>query len=510
MSHEEQNNPKDNNSYGQIVKSSSIMGGAAGINMLLSMLRVKFAAILIGTAGVGLLASFTALQNMIGTLAGLGLQSSAVREIAAASSRGDHEAVARIILTLRRMCWLTGFMGMLSMMLLSSWLSQLVFAKSDYAVDIAILGIAILLANISGGQKALIQGMRHIGDLARVDIIAAAVGTISAITLYWAFGLRGIIPTILMIAIAQLCCSWWYARRIRVTRVVLNWRETFNQAGDMVRLGIAMMFSGLLASAVSLITISLITQQEGISATGFYSAAFALSGLFVGFVLQAMGADYYPRLTGVMHAPNQMTKLVNEQTEVGLLLALPGLLATLVFAPWVIHIFYSAEFLPAIELLQWFLFGCLGRVVSWPLSYVILALGKGRWYLLTESAFSLLHLMLIYIGLSLYGVLGVAFAFFVMYLIYTIAVCMVCRHLIAFRWSYSSLREIIYSSLAFAITLMMCKFLPIIHSLWIGSVLVIVVGIISVRGLAIRLGKDHRLVQMMKHIPGSKFILPHF
>lgn len=510
MSHEEQNNPKDHNSYGQIVKSSSIMGGAAGINMLLSMLRVKFAAILIGTAGVGLLASFTALQNMIGTLAGLGLQSSAVREIAAASSRGDHVAVARIILTLRRMCWLTGFMGMLSMMLLSSWLSQLVFAKSDYALDIAALGIAILLANISSGQKALIQGMRHIGDLARVDIIAAAVGTISAITLYWAFGLRGIIPTILMIVATQLCSSWWYARRIHVSKVKLRWSETFNQASDMVRLGIAMMFSGLLASTVSLITISLVTQQEGISATGFYSAAFALSGLFVGFVLQAMGADYYPRLTGVTHAPEQMTKLVNEQTEVGLLLALPGLLATLVFAPWVIHIFYSAEFLPAIELLQWFLFGCLGRVVSWPLGYVILALGKGRWYLLTESAFSLLHLILIYIGLSLYGVVGVAFAFFIMYLIYIVAVSAVCRHLIAFRWSYSSLREIIYSSLAFAITLMMCKFLPIIHSLWIGSVIVIVVGIISVRGLAIRLGKDHRLVQMMKHIPGSKFILPHF
>ena len=510
MSEEKQSNLTDNNSYGQIVKSSSIMGGAAGINMLLSMLRVKFAAILIGTAGVGLLASFTALQNMIGALAGLGLQSSAVREIAAASSRNDHEAVGRVILTLRRMCWLTGLMGMLSMLLLSPWLSQLVFTKPDYTIDIAFLGIAILLANISSGQKALIQGMRHIGDLARVDIIAAAVGTISAITLYWAFGLRGIVPTILMIVATQLCSSWWYARRIHVSKVKLRWSETFNQASDMVRLGMAMMFSGLLASAVSLITISLITQQEGISATGFYNAAFALSGLFVGFVLQAMGADYYPRLTGVMHAPKQMTKLVNEQTEVGLLLALPGLLATLVFAPWVIHIFYSAEFLPAIELLQWFLFGCLGRVVSWPLGYVILALGKGRWYLLTESAFSLLHLMLIYIGLSLYGVLGVAFAFFVMYLIYTIAVCMVCRHLIAFRWSHSSLREIIFSSFAFAAALMMCKFLPIMYSLWLGSVLVVFVGIISVRGIAIRLGNDHRLVQMMKHIPGSKFILPHF
>ena len=71
-------------SYGQILKSSSLMGGAAGINMLLGMVRTKFAAVLIGTTGVGLVASFGAVQGLIGTLAGLGIQSSAVRDVAAA------------------------------------------------------------------------------------------------------------------------------------------------------------------------------------------------------------------------------------------------------------------------------------------------------------------------------------------------------------------------------------------------------------------------------------------
>ena len=38
-------------SYAQILKASSIMGGAAGINLLLSMIRTKFVAVLIGTTG---------------------------------------------------------------------------------------------------------------------------------------------------------------------------------------------------------------------------------------------------------------------------------------------------------------------------------------------------------------------------------------------------------------------------------------------------------------------------
>jgi PST family polysaccharide transporter len=64
-----------------------------------------------------------------------------------------------------------------------------------------------------------------------------------------------------------------------------------------------------------------------------------------------MGADYYPRLTGVAHDHAAVNRLVNEQTEIGLLLAVPGLLATLALAPWIIRLFYTSEFLPAVELL---------------------------------------------------------------------------------------------------------------------------------------------------------------
>ena len=80
-----------------------------------------------------------------------------------------------------------------------------------------------------------------------------------------------------------------------------------------------------------------------------------------------------------------MNRLVNEQTEIGLLIALLGLLATVVLAPWIVHIFYTKEFLHAVELIRWFILGCLGRVISWPLGFLMLALGKGKWYLITET-----------------------------------------------------------------------------------------------------------------------------
>ena len=96
-----------------------MIGGAQGLNILIGMIRVKFAALLIGPTGVGLIAAFQSLILLIGGVFGLGLKSSAVREVAAAVARGDDDKLARSIVTLRRMSLLMGILGLFFMVLFS-------------------------------------------------------------------------------------------------------------------------------------------------------------------------------------------------------------------------------------------------------------------------------------------------------------------------------------------------------------------------------------------------------
>jgi antigen flippase len=495
---------KTGSSYGQILKSTSIMGGAAGVTFLLGILRTKFAALLIGTSGVGLMAGFTAIQSLISTIAGLGIQSSAVREIALAVGKGDDQAIGRTVRTLRRVCWLTGLAGMLAMIAFSPLLSRLTFNSDVYILDIAALGLVILLVNLAGGQMALLQGMRRIGDMARANIGGALFATLSAISFYYWLGLRGIVPSLISIAVIQLTIAWYFARRVPVPPVTLSWMETFREANDMVKLGLVFMWSGLMVSAVSYFTIIFITQEMGLHAVGLYSAAFLLSGMSVNFVLGAMGADYYPRLTGVVHDKSAMNCLINEQTEIGLLLALPGLMATLVFAPWILQIFYTREFLDAIELLQWFALGCLGRVISWPLGFVMLALGKGRWFLVTETSANVAHLALIAIGLKLFGIEGVAIAFFVLYLGYIVAVYLVCRHLTEFSWSTGCRRIALYTLPVSVVVFVACQKLTTLPATLIGTLTTFALGIFCLQELVRRLGSEHRVVRIIGTLPGVK------
>lgn len=494
-------------SYSQILKASSIMGGAAAIVMLLGMVRIKFAAILIGPTGVGLNATFSATQNLIGTLAGLGLQSSAVRDIAAAVSKADQQEIGRKVLALRRICWLTGIVGMLTVMLLSPMISQITFGHQNYALDIAALGLIILITNILVGQVALIQGMRRISNMALANIGGAVLATPAAIGFYYWLGLRGIVPSLVGIAIIQLAITWYFARRIPVPPVRLTWAQTFREANDMVKLGLVLMWSALMVNGVSYFTIILVTRKMGLDAVGLYTAAFTLSSISVNFVLGAMGADYYPRLVGVSHDKEAINRLVNEQTEVGILLALPGLLVTLALAPWILQIFYTHEFVGAAELLQWFVLGCLGRVISWPLGLVMLALGKVRWFLFTETNFNLAHLLLIAVGLKWLGIEGIAIAFFVLYIFYIVMVYFVVRYLTEFSWTNNSLRMFIYFFAACSIAFAASRLLPILWASLVGLIITTAASFFCLRELVRLVGPEHRIVRMITAIPGARSFL---
>lgn len=483
------------------------MGGTAGITMLLGMVRTKFAAVLIGTMGAGLLANFGAIQGMLGTLAGLGLATSAVREVATAVATGDQTAIGRTVLTLRRMCWFTGILGMVALMALSPMLAQWTFGNQDHTLEIAALGLIILFGNLSAGHTALFNGMRRIGDLARLSVISAVVVTVVNIAFYLWLGLRGIVPALVLGSAINLAINSQYARRIHVLSVSMSWAESFSAASDMIKLGFAMMWNNLLLSIAAYITVKLVTTGVDVQAAGIYGAAFALSGMFINFVLNAMSADYFPRLTGHSHDKVAMCRLVNEQTEIGLLLAVPGLLATLSLAPWIIKLFYTTEFLPAVHLLQWFTLGCLGRIVAWPLGWLTAAMQKGWWLFTIESISIVTHLILIALFLKIFGLEGVAIAFFVLYAGYAVASYFIGKHLIDFSWSNDCKRLILILTTAIFSDFVIVRSLPDIAGTLTSSMLTIIVSLYCFYTLLQRLGDTHRLTHLVKITPVIKLLL---
>ena len=475
--------PERRRTYGEIIKSSALIGGSSLLNIGFSFIRTKAMALWLGPSGVGLFSLYNSVYDVVRSLAGLGIYNSGVRQIAEAVSSQDASRISRTVTILRRVAFGTGALGGLILLFFCRPISWLTFHDYQHAAPLAWLGLAVFFADVSAGQIALVQGMRRIADLATLSVLGAFTGTVLSIPIIYFFRERGIVPSLVMVAAMGIVFSWWYARKVKVEPVAVSWRELLGETSALLKMGFVFMASSMMTLCVAYLVRIILVQKLNLEAAGFYQAAWSLGGLYFGFILQAMGADFYPRLTAVAHNNTDCNRLVNEQAEIGLLLAGPGVLGTLTFAPLVIELFYSQKFGPAVEVLRWICLGMVLRVVSWPLGYILAAKGEAKLLFWTELLGNALQVVLIWFGVGFFALPGTGMGFFGLYIFYSVGIYFVVRRLSGFRWSPANRR--LGGLLAVLVGIVFAAWYLFSHLVAgaLGAAVTVVVGLYSLRTL---------------------------
>jgi enterobacterial common antigen flippase len=469
----------EQHTYGQILKSSAMIGGSSLFNILIGIVRTKVMAMLLGPSGVGLMGLYGSINDLTISIAGMGINSSGVRQIAEAVGSSDSERIARTAAVLRRISLILGILGAVFLLGFSGVVSNLTFGNGQHATAVALLSMAVFFNIVSAGQGALIQGMRRISDMAKMGMLGALFGTLISIIVVYFFREDGVAPSLVLIAAMSLIISWWYSRKIDIQAPSISAFQVGEEAIALLKLGFAFMASGLLMTGAAYVVRLIVVRKVGFDAAGLYQAAWALGGLYIGFILQAMGADFYPRLTAIANDHPECNRVVNEQAHVSLLLAGPGVLATLSFAPLVIALFYTSKFEGAVEVLRWLCLGMTLRVISWPMGFIIVAKGVQNLLIFSEVAWTILYLGLAWICVSAFDLNGTGIAFFGSYIFHVLMIYLIVRRLSGFRWSAANIQT---SRLFLAlITVVFCSYyaLPPLWSLGVGTLAVLLSGIYS-------------------------------
>lgn len=430
------NAPTDS-SYRQILRSTSVIGGASVFNILVSLLRTKVAAILLGPAGIGLIGL---LQNLMGTasvVSALGFGTSGTRQIAEVAARSDEQGVAS---ARRALFWGTLLLALAGgglFWLGRNFLAGHVLHDVVPGESIGWLAIGVSLTVAAGSQTALLNGMRRIGDLARVSISTSLLSSVAGLGALWALGERGILLFVLAIPLAGFVCGHWYVARL--PRIAAGMATPFPdvaaQWASLIRIGAAFMVGGLVELGGLLVVRILVERELGSESLGHFQASWMITMTYIGFVLTAMGTDFYPRLSARIHDHRAANKLVNEQTEMALMLAAPVVVAMLGLAPWIIRLLYSDQFGDAAIILRWQVLGDVLKILSWPLAFIMLAAGDGRAYILAQTVGIVVFVGITWLGLSIGGVQATGVAFLCMYVAYLPLVFWLARRRTGFAFS---------------------------------------------------------------------------
>jgi O-antigen/teichoic acid export membrane protein len=465
--------------YRQIMRATSIYGGVQVLQIIIGVVRSKAIALLLGPSGMGISGLLQANTSFIAALTNFGLATSAVKNIAEAHASGNNEAIRRTVGIFQKLVWGTGLLGAVITAVLAPRLSEITFGNSDYTAAFYWLSVTLLLNQLTVGQDVLLQGMRHIRQMAQATLYGSILGLLLTLPLYYLYGEGGIVPAIIGTAIIGLLLSLYYVRKtIDIQPVKVSFAQAWAEGKDMLRMGFLISLTGLLTLGASYLVRLYISREGGVAEVGLYNAGFAIINTYVGMIFTAMGADYYPRLSGVAHDNAQATEVINQQSEIAFLILTPVLILFIMMSKWVVTLLYSSQFLPITDMMQWAALGMIFKASSWAIAFIFLAKSASRVFFWNELLALAISTTLSLIGYKWGGLTGLGIAFAAGYALYFLQVFLLAKHLYQYRLSANYLWIFMVQS-----ALLLATFAALIvqweAAHWIGSILFLASALLS-------------------------------
>ena len=411
-----------------IFRATAILSGSSIVSILVGLVSAKVMALVLQPAGYG---HFGLLQNFVGLttlMVGMGMATGLVRTGAAAVTRGDHATIA----SLRKAAWLLfGGLGGLAFLLVAAFratISQWVLGTPDQGASILLMGIAVLFTVAGNIQMGTLNAHHCVKALAKLGIANALLGAVVSIPAILIWHRKGIVPAIIGGALVSWAVSTYLiGREVGPVRVQSTRRDTLKAAWSLLRFGGPFTASTLMGAGVQLSLPMVVLHLLSAESVGFYRAATAISVNYLGFLVTAMGLDYYPRVSAVKDQPRELVKLINQQHRLVMLLAVPMILGTIALVPYLVPIVYSHKFTPTVDILEWQLIGDLLKFSSWTMAYALLARCGSSVYFLAESIGGVAILVTTWLGVRWFGLSGLGISFVATYIIYYFAVWVIIR-----------------------------------------------------------------------------------
>lgn len=425
---------KNSSSYRQIMKATSIFGGVQVFNILISIIRSKVVAVLLGPAGIGVLGLFNSTILLLSSLTNFGLGISAVKDIAAANETNNKKRIEKVVAVVKRLVWFTGIFGALLTLVLSSWLSEIAFGNYEYTIAFIWLSITLLLKQLASGEFVLLQGLRRLKELAKANVIGSALGLAVSIPLYYYWRLEGIVPALIVTAVFTYLVALYFGAKTKIEKAKVTNSELKIEGRSMMMMGFMLSLSGIMVLGESYVIRIFINNFGGVEQVGLYNAGIALISTYVGLLFTAMETDYYPRLSAVASNNAKSNELVNQQTEIALLILAPVLIAFLIFIDWVIIILYSSEFVAVDVMIYWAFLGMFFKVPAWVVGFIFIAKGESKLFFWNELVSNLYLLGLNLLGYYYWGLTGLGVSFLISYILYLIQVYFIANRKYGFNF----------------------------------------------------------------------------
>lgn len=402
----EKREPDD--SYRHVLKYTGVFGGVQGLKIFVTLLRNKLASSLLGKVGMGVNGIFLNIGEIMNSWTNFGIPFYAVQRISEIYEEGTEDDLRRFVGVIRTWSVWSALLGGMLCFFLASWLNGHYFpAGEQHTLEIMLLSVFVASMPIEAVECSLLKGLRQLRTVAFIEVMAALSTFALTIPLYFFFGLKGIVASLVLCGWAVAIIHLIFSTRLYSYRVKLFSRTTLREGWPLIRIGLPYV---LAAVAGAMTTGEVFSYLSDTGQVGLYRAGYGLMVTYAGMVFVAVEADYFPRLSSVNHDQKRMNHTINQQIDVCVLLMAPILIVLVLAMPWIIRLLWTNEFLPVGTMAICAVFYMFFKAVATPIGYTSLAKGDSWLYLIMECIYDVMFVLMLRYGYARMGLTGAGIA----------------------------------------------------------------------------------------------------
>lgn len=402
-------NTEQKDNYDHVLKYTSLFGGVQGLVILITLVRNKFMALFLGTAGVGFNALMTSAQNFAAQCTNLGISFGGVPRLSELYEQQRTDLLHYYIQIIRMWSLIAACLGFLFSIAISPLVDNLSFNWGNHTLHYALLALSVAMMAIIGGETAILKGTRRLSSLAKIQISTALASVLVSVPLYYFFSLSGVVPAIVLTAFLTMLVTLSYSYRCYPLHLRFS-RSQFKHGAGMIKLGIAFVLAAAIGSGSEMFIRSFLNVEGSMDDVGIYNVGYMLTITYAGMVFSSLESDYFPRLSAVSKDNGQTNDTVNKQTEVSLLLLAPMLVALLTMLPVLVPLLFTADFMPVVGMAQVAVLAMYFKVLTMPIAYITLARSRSLSYLFLETFYFVVLVVAIVCCYRWWGIWGTGVA----------------------------------------------------------------------------------------------------
>ncbi len=399
-----------------LIKTSFYTSISTAVTFISGFIVTKVVAVKIGPEGMAFVGQFQNSIAIFGMVATFAITSGVIKYLA--SYKDDLAKQQQVITTAISIILLCSFAVALFVIPASAFLSKIAFHTTEFWLVYLLYGVFVSIISLNTLFASVLNGFKEIRSLTIVNIVGSLTGIFFTVSFAVTLGVKGVLIASNFTALVVLGINIFFIKKIKG----ISWKPNFKKWDTpMVKLLFAFtlmgLVSGFAAPAMQLLVRDRIILKFSLLDAGCWQAVTRISDYYLAFVTTVLGVYYLPRLSEINSKSEMRKELIN-----GYKIILPVVifLAFLIwlFKIWVMHILFTADFLPMLPLFKYQLLGDVFKIGSWLLGFIMISKALTKTYIITEILFSVSFVILSYILMDSYGIIGTTYAFCINYAVY--------------------------------------------------------------------------------------------